>query len=325
MIVSTGFTTLDVIDKAKFSSMYVFYKLTQPFIVNYLQNIAQNSVSSYPSINPDDIKNLSFKFPEFQDQQKIAAVLSSLDDKIALNNRINAKLEAMAKRLYDYWFVQFNFPGADGKPYKSNGGKMVYNKQLKREIPAGWEVDNLYFIAEYVNGLACQKYRPSNDENYLPVIKIREMNEGINIDTEKVSINIPEKYKVYDGDILFSWSASLEVMIWSGGNGGLNQHIFKVIPKNGFSKEYVYFQLLKYVINFQHMAEARKTTMGHITSDHIKQSRIVIPSNTIINSFTNNVKGMMHKQVVLLQENQKLTALRDKLLPLLMNGQVEVK
>ena len=173
--------------------------------------------------------------------------------------------------------------------------------------------------------MACQNYRPKAEEAFLPVIKIREMNEGISSDTEKVSANIPEKYKIFDGDILFSWSASLEVMIWAGGYGGLNQHIFKVNPKSYFSKEYIYQQLQSYLINFQKMAEARKTTMGHITSDHINQSRVLLPPKEIISVFNEKTLSIFNYQLSIEKETQKLTALRDRVLPLLMNGQVEVK
>ena len=272
----------------------------------------------------DNIRNTEIVVPPLESQKKIAAVLSTLDDKIALNRRMNAKLEQMAKRLYDHWFVQFDFPNADGKPYKSSGGKMEYNEVLKHEIPAGWEVGNLYDIAEYVNGLACQNYRPKESEKSLPVIKIREMNEGITADTEKVSASISGKYRIYAGDILFSWSASLEIKIWTGETGGLNQHIFKVIPKGYFSKGYVYQQLSAYLVNFQKMAESRKTTMGHITSDHIKQSRILIPPKEIISAFTKKTLSIFNYQLSIEKEITKLTALRDRLLPLLMNGQVEV-
>ncbi|MEE1268745.1 MAG: restriction endonuclease subunit S [Treponema sp.] len=267
---------------------------------------------------------INFPCLDLNNKTEIGKLLSSLDDKIALNNRINAKLEQMAKRLYEHWFVQFDFPNTDGNPYKSSGGKMVWNEILKREIPDGWEVGNLYDIAEYVNGLACQNYRPKESEKSLPVIKIREMNEGITADTEKVSASIPGKYRIYAGDILFSWSASLEIKIWTGETGGLNQHIFKVIPKGYFSKGYVYQQLSAYLVNFQKMAESRKTTMGHITSDHIKQSRILIPPKEIISAFTKKTLSIFNYQLSIEKETQKLTALRDRLLPLLMNGQVEV-
>ena len=324
LIVSSGFATLDIKNPNEFNADYLYYNLTQPLIVNYLQTVAQNQVPSYPSINPSDLANLNLSFPPFPEQKKIASVLSTLDEKIALNNRINAKLEQMAKRLYDYWFVQFDFPNSDGKPYKSSGGKMAYNAELKREIPAGWEVGNLYEIADYINGLACQNFRPKVYEESLPVIKIREMNEGITKDTEQVSINIPEKYKINNGDILFSWSATLEVMVWNGGKGGLNQHIFKVMPKNYFPHEYVYQQLDRYVVNFQKQAEARKTTMGHITSEHINQSRVVLPPEETVQVFTQKVKTLSKMQSNLKAENLKLASLRDRLLPLLMNGQVEI-
>ena len=293
------------------------------------------------------LSKIEIPLPTFQTQQKIAAVLSALDDKIALNRRMNAKLEQMAKRLYDHWFVQFDFPVSCHselvseshseemlnqvqhderiKPYKSSGGKMVWNETLKREIPDGWEVGNLYDIAEYVNGLACQNYRPKESEKSLPVIKIREMNEGITADTEKVSASIPGKYRIYAGDILFSWSASLEIKIWTGETGGLNQHIFKVIPKGYFSKGYVYQQLSAYLVNFQKMAESRKTTMGHITSDHIKQSRILIPPKEIISAFTKKTLSIFNYQLSIEKETTKLTSLRDRLLPLLMNGQVQIQ
>lgn len=307
----------------KLNPNFAFYLISSKLVRNQLSAAAQQTKIRHTS--PDKIKNCIVWIPEYSAQEKIGNFLSSIDEKIALNNRINAKLEQMAKRFYDYWFVQFDFPNSDGKPYKSSGGKMVYNAELKIEIPAGWEVGNLYEIADYINGLACQNFRPKVYEESLPVIKIREMNEGVTKDSEQVSINIPEKYKINNGDILFSWSATLEVMVWNGGKGGLNQHIFKVMPKNYFSHEYVYQQLDRYVVNFQKQAEARKTTMGHITSEHINQSRVVLPPEETVQVFTQKVKTLSKMQSNLKAENLKLASLRDRLLPLLMNGQVEVK
>ena len=301
------------------------YKFVYYWLKNSYYKLRSLSSGIRNNLNSEDIKKFEINLPSLPTQQKIAAILSSLDDKIALNKKINAKLEAMAKRLYDYWFVQFDFPNEEGKPYKTSGGKMVWNEVLKRKIPEGWEVGNLYEIADYINGLACQKYRPQDEEIFLPVIKIKEMHEGITSDTEKVSATIPEKYIIFDGDILFSWSATLEVMIWTGGKGGLNQHIFKIVPKSYFTKEYVFQQLSSYIVNFQKMAEARKTTMGHITSDHINQSRIVIPPKEVINAFSEKTLPIFNYQLTIQKEIQKLTKLRDRLLPLLMNGQVEVK
>ena len=245
--------------------------------------------------------------------------------KICPTSLLNHNLEVMAKQLYDYWFVQFDFPDENGKPYKSSGGKMVWNEKLKREIPEGWHCGNLFEIAKFTNGLACQKFRPKTGEKALPVIKIREMRDGFTTDTEEVTANIPDSVKVFNGDVLFSWSASLEVMLWAFGNGGLNQHIFKVTPTNDFPKSFYYFQLLDYIDVFKKMAEARKTTMGHITQDHLQQSSIAIPNDVnVAESFEVVVSPIFNQQVKLQEEIQQLTKLRDELLPLLMNGQVSV-
>ena len=237
---------------------------------------------------------------------------------------INDNLEAMAKQLYDYWFVQFDFPNEKGKPYKSSGGAMVWNEKLKREIPKGWHCGTLLDIAEYTNGLACQKYRPT-DENKLPVIKIKEMHDGLSVDTEWVKADIPDDVKVFDGDVLFSWSASLEVMLWAYGNGGLNQHIFKVTSKNGYPRSFYFYQLVHYIGVFKQMAEARKTTMGHITQDHLRQSTIVLPPDVdIANKLEEKLCPIFDAIVKNSQEIMTLTKQRDKLLPLLMNGQATV-
>ena len=258
-------------------------------------------------------------------QDNIVSILQCLDKKIAINRSINQNLEAMAKQLYDYWFVQFDFPNKDGKPYKSSGGKMVWNDKLKREIPIDWHCGNLFEIAVFTNGLACQKFRPKDDEAPLPVIKIREMHDGISADTEEVTPNIPESVKVYNGDVLFSWSASLEVILWAYGLGGLNQHIFKVTSANDFPKSFYYFQLLDYVDIFKKMAEARKTTMGHITQDHLQQSTIAIPDNKdIADKFEELISPIFRQMIKLQEEILNLTKQRNELLPLLMNGQVSV-
>jgi type I restriction enzyme S subunit len=300
---------------------YVKYSLE--LSLQHLKRIAQGSQTKFLTMQILD----SFRVVDipYDAQRHLIGSIREVDSKISLNTCICAELETMAKTLYDYWFTQFDFPDENGKPYRSSGGDMVWNEQLKREIPMGWSVDNLYSIAEPINGLACQKYRPKESEAELPVVKIKEMHEGITADTEKVSASIPEKHKIFDGDILFSWSATLEVMYWFGGDAGLNQHIFKVVPINGFSKEYVYHQFSAYVINFVKMAEARKTTMGHITTDHLEQSRIALPPSEIIQAFSKIVAPIHEKIGHCQKENRELTKLRDWLLPMLMNGQAAVE
>jgi type I restriction enzyme S subunit len=299
---------------------FAYYLISSQLVKQQLSAGAQQTKIRHTS--PDKIKECVVWIPTIEEQFKIGKLLSDIDRKIALNREINRNLEAMARQLYDYWFVQFDFPDENGRPYKSSGGKMVWNERLKREIPEGWYCGTLLDIAEYTNGLACQKYRPT-DENKLPVIKIKEMHDGISPDTEWVKADIPENVKVYDGDVLFSWSASLEVMLWANGNGGLNQHIFKVTSKNGYPRSFCFYQLKHYIGVFKQMAEARKTTMGHITQDHLKQSAITLPSNIdIANKLEEKLCPILDAIVKNNQEISILTKQRDELLPLLMNGQV---
>jgi type I restriction enzyme S subunit len=281
------------------------------------------SGSALPRIILKNFGEIDVIYKPLIEQQKIAKVLSDLDVKIELNNKINDNLELMAKTLYDYWFVQFDFPDTNGKPYKTSGGKMVWNAELKRDIPLDWEVKTLLDIATFTNGLACQKFRPNVNEKFYRVIKIREMGTGFTEKSEFVSSNIPEKVVVYNGDVLFSWSATLNIKIWTGGTGGLNQHIFKISSKN-YPKSYYYFELLNYLQHFKMMAELRKTTMGHITQDHLRESRITLPSKKIINELDKILNPILEKKVKLNIENQQLASLRDWLLPMLMNGQVKV-
>ena len=293
------------------------------YIQKYFENNASGSGQRY-TLSNDTIGNIPVLIPSIEEQRTIGKVLADIDCKIELNKLINDNLEAMAKQLYDYWFVQFDFPNEEGKPYKSSGGAMVWNEKLKREIPQGWHCGTLLDIAEYTNGLACQKYRPT-DNNKLPVIKIKEMHDGLSADTEWVKADIPDDVKVLNGDVLFSWSASLEVMLWAYGNGGLNQHIFKVTSKNGYPRSFYFYQLIHYVGVFKQMAEARKTTMGHITQDHLRQSTIALPPNVeIANKLEEKLCPIFGEIVKNNQEIMTLTKQRDELLPLLMNGQASV-
>ena len=303
--------------------LYLYYLFMTKSVRKQIADTASGTKIRHTS--PDKIYSVQVSIPDIRIQRNNIRLLHAIDKKVEVNSQICSELEAMAKTLYDYWFVQFDFPDENGKPYRTAGGEMVWNEQLKREIPKGWEVGNLYSIADFINGLACQKFRPKDGEKALPVIKIKEMHDGITAETEQVSEHIPSKHKIFDGDILFSWSATLEVMYWYGGSGGLNQHIFKVNPKSYFPKEYVYEQLSSYIVNFVKMAEARKTTMGHITTDHLGQSKIPLPPESLIKQFKEKIYPIHLKIGETKQENRELKKLRDWLLPMLMNGQARVE
>ena len=311
------------------NSITDFKEFVEPLYVYYLLSTMKPifrqlaGSTTTPILAKSVFENITISLPRLETQKRVCKILSSFDSKIVLNRQINQNLEALARQLYDYWFVQFDFPNEEGKPYKSSSGKMVYNPILKREIPEGWHCGNLNEIAKFTNGLACQKFRPTSENESLRVIKIREMHEGFSKDTEYVTSNIPKSVKVYNGDVLFSWSASLEVMLWAKGSGGLNQHIFKVTSANEFPKSFYYYQLLNYVSLFKQMAEARKTTMGHITQDHLEQSRIAIPDDKDITYKLEEKMSPIFDAIINNEsEIASLTKLRDELLPLLMNGQV---
>ena len=301
---------------------FLYYTLLNPRFYTIADYLAVGAAQRTLSL--ESLRNIEIELPSLSQQKRIVDVIAPIDKKIHENTIINDYLEEMAKTIYDYWFVQFEFPDENGNPYKSTGGKMRYTKDFGL-APYGWKFGNLYDIAEFINGLACQKYRPMENEASLPVIKIKEMHDGISSNTERVKSTIPEKNIVNTGDILFSWSASLEVQRWAGTTGGLNQHIFKVIPKKGYSSSYVYHQLQAYVIKFIQMAEARKTTMGHITSEHLRQSIIVLPPENIIRNFSKQVDDI-HAEINHINiENQRLSQFRDWLLPMLMNGQATIE
>jgi type I restriction enzyme S subunit len=291
-------------------------------LLKCLGSLKTSDKSTVPGVNRNDLHEILVPYIKPKFQKPIADLLFLLESKIELNNLINAELESMAKTLYDYWFVQFDFPNKNGKPYKSSGGKMVWDKELKREIPEGWEVGTLLDIADYDNGLPCQKYRPTG-KDFLRVIKIKEMRNGFSSESELVKPNIPQKAIVENGDVLFSWSASLEVQIWAGGRGALNQHIFKVTSTR-YPKSLYFYQLVNYLQHFKMMADNRRTTMGHITQDHLKQSRIALVPTKLTDKLEEKISPILSKIVNNQIENQHLSSLRDWLLPMLMNGQVKV-
>jgi len=190
LIVSTGFVTINVKDE-EIIPKFLYYMLTQKSITKYLQTIAENNASSYPAINVEDIGNLQLKIPSSKEnQQKIADVLSTLDAKIELNNTINAELEVMAKTLYEYWFVQFDFPDKNGKPYKSSGGKMIYDRALKKHIPKDWAVTPLSLITPIGTEILTPADLPEKEYKYFSILfLIKQKPMGLNVDSRSVVIN----------------------------------------------------------------------------------------------------------------------------------------
>jgi type I restriction enzyme S subunit len=274
---------------------YLVYSLKNP---NITEHILTNFVSGsgVPRIVLKDFKAVVISIPPLPEQTAIAEVLSSLDDKIDLLHIQNKTLENLAETLFRKWFVE--------------------------DAEESWEEKSLVDIAEYLNGLALQKF-PAKGINELNVIKIREMKQGISENTDKCSNEIPSKYIIQNGDILFSWSGSLEVVIWYDGEGALNQHLFKV-SSDKYPKWFYYLATKHHLENFKMIAESKSTTMGHIQREHLREATIQIPPKEIFAEYDNKIAPLIEKRIKNNSQIKTLTKLRDTLLPKLMSGEVRI-
>ena len=267
-----------------------------------------------PLMTQDIIGRIEVIVPQTKDdQRRIASILSSLDRKIELNNKINADLEEMAQAIFKNWFVDFE-PFKDGKFVDSELGR----------IPDGWKVGRLTEIASYMNGLAMQKYPPENNEDSLPVLKIKELGQGFcGTDSDRCSCNIKDECKIHNGDVIFSWSGTLLVDVWCGGDCGLNQHLFKVTSKD-YPKWFYYYWTKHHLQEFIHIAKDKAVTMGHIKRGHLEEAMVAIPDNDSMEKAHELFEPILSKMISLRLENSRLSTLRDTLLPRLMSGELEV-
>lgn len=344
LVVSTGFATLDVIDP-RVNSKYLYYLLTQNSVISQLQSIGENSTSSYPSIRPEDIGNLSFMFPDIDIQNKIADILTSIDKKIQINNQINQELEALAKTLYDYWFVQFDFPDQNGKPYKSSGGKMVYNPELKRDMPEGWGVTT--FSSWILDNKTGDWGKESSQGNYtLEVDCIRGADiNGLsgNGKTDMPTRFILEKNKnklLTDFDIVIEISGGSPTQstgrIVGISENVLNRFDLPLICSN-FCKavslkeqetfyNFVYEWKNLYDNGVLFSWEGKTSGIKNLLFDSfVTNYQIAQPPIDLMKQFFDYASSVDKKTQLLLKQNQELTQLRDWLLPMLMNGQVKVE
>lgn len=316
--------------KDKVDNTYLYYALK-----NYISNLKKRSQGSvFDTINLDSFKLMEIEIDPFiPAQQKIAAVLSALDDKIEVNNKINAELEAMAKTLYDYWFVQFDFPNEDNKPYKSSGGKMVYNKTLKREIPEGWEaeiLDNL--LIEFTKGITTSYVKKSNLINLN-----QKVNKGAFLERQYFkyldeSIEVPKSKFAKRGDVLINSLGQgtlgrVHYFIDNDNNIVVDQHLFILRTNyNKVTSSYLYNTLSSKAYQIQIDRQITGSTgMQMLNASNLKDLQIIKPELGITEKFENIVSKFYDKISVNEKQNQELAQLRDWLLPMLMNGQVKVE
>ena len=302
--------------KNNFNIDYIYYYLKMNLLS--FSKKAQGSQTKFLTmkiLNDFVIKNISL-----DNQIKISSVLKNIDQKIQINNQINQELEAMAKTLYDYWFVQFDFPDQNGKPYKSSGGKMVYNPELKREIPEGWGVENLFNVAEVQYGYPFSTDYFNSTGEGVPVIRIRDIlgNDITNYSTEEVE----DKYKINVGDVLIGMDGNFHMNYWIKEDCYLNQRVVKV------NSDKLPNMVLKYQIEpFIKLREksVSRTTVGHLSDKDLKAINVILPKDKYLSSIFDKFESILENIIINQQQNQELTQLRDWLLPMLMNGQVKVE
>ena len=266
--------------------------------VRELQNSSHGSV--FDTITKDTFENINCYIPNINEQIKIAAILSSFDDKIELNRRINGNLEQQAQTLFNHYFIE------------------------RPDLLGKYKISNLTGIANYLNGLAMQKFRPQIEENGIPVLKIKELGQGYtDASSDICSENIADGYKVHNGDVIFSWSGTLMVKIWCGGLCGLNQHLFKVSSEI-YPKWFYYFWTKHHLNKFIRIAQDKAVTMGHIKRNDLEASEILIPQMDILAKLDAIISPLFSQIIEMKCENRNLAAIRDILLPQLMSGKLKI-
>ncbi|MEA4975688.1 MAG: restriction endonuclease subunit S [Paludibacter sp.] len=336
--VNTPFWTVDtlyytVVDTKKVNTFYLYYLIKQ-FDLSKL-----NTGTGVPSMTFDAYYDLEVCIPDILMQNRIADILKSLDSKIALNNRINVELEAMAKTVYDYWFVQFDFPfdfaqgkpSAEGKPYKSSGGKMVWSEELKREVPEGWEVGTLSDLGDIVGGSTPPRevagYFCNNGTAWITPkdLSLNQGNKFISkgeLDVSESGIKAASLNIMSKGTILLSSRAPIGYLAISRDEVTTNQGFKSFVPNKGYSTEYVYYSIKNMIPTIENNAVG--STFKEVSASTLKSIKVCLAQKEIVEAYNKKVTAIFNRQNLLEQENQQLSSLRDWLLPMLMNGQVKV-
>ena len=285
-------------DESKIYPKYLFAVLRSREIQQQIYNTNVGDV--IPHFKKQFLNQLLIPIPERSIQESIGDLYYVLSLKAERNKMINDNLYAQAKAIFDNHFINID------------------------AIPAGWRKGNLLDIANYLNGLAMQKFRPQGNEIGLPVLKIKELRQGSCDDSSELcSLRIKPEYIIHDGDVIFSWSGSLLVDIWCGGTCGLNQHLFKV-TSDIYDKWFYYLWTAHHLARFIAIAADKATTMGHIKREELAKAEVLIPCEEDYTSFNSIMQPIFELIISNRIESRKLAALRDELLPKLMTGEIDV-
>ena len=293
---------------------YLYYYLKQ------LDLTQLNSGTGVPSMTFDSYYNIKVNLPNMHEQRAVGQFLSVLDDKIRLNRRINDNLEAMAKQLYDYWFVQFDFPNEEGKPYKSSGGAMVWNEKLKRKIPQGWSNGILSDVANITMGQSPDGSSYNEDGEGI-IFYQGSTDFGLRFPDIRQYTTSPSRY-ANKGDILMSVRAPVGALNIANNDCCIGRGLSALSSKIG-SMTHLYYLMNDFRLKFEGMNSAG-TTFGSITKNELFSLPVIIPTKSVISEFEQVCEPIFYKQMIIGEEINALTKQRDELLPLLMNGQASV-
>ena len=319
-------TALFVKDFKGNDPLYLYY-----FLKNlHLDEKFSKSSSVVPSLDRNIVHSLHVQFQEdINEQKNIAKILSAFDIKIALNRQINDNLEAMARQLYDYWFVQFDFSDENGRPYKSSGGKMVWNEKLKQNIPMGWIVEDISKIADVYNGATPSTKEERNYGGNIVWITPKDLSDQKSKFVYYGERNITQKgydscstHMLPIGTVLMSSRAPIGLLSIAKSELCTNQGFKSFVPKKETLGSYLYYYILLHIKQIEQLGTG--TTFKEISRDDVMTYPILVPKEELLNKWAEFVFPIDNRQFEIQQENKKLTKQRDELLPLLMNGQVSV-
>lgn len=316
-------------DSSKTNPMFLNYLLQSPKYREIFSRIATGT--AIHNLSQDALKHISVRLPSKAVQDEVTMMLGKIDDRITLLRQSNKSLEAIARTLFTSWFVSFDPVRAKAQDHEPEGmdapTAALFPSEFQElngsSVPIGWIEAPLDSIATFLNGIALQKYPAVMGEDSLPAIKIAQLRCGSAEGADRISPALPPQYLIRDGDLLFSWSGSLEVEIWCGGDGALNQHLFKV-TSDTYPQWFIYFWLREHLAHFREIAESKVTTMGHIQRHHLKEALVAVPPTDTIQKLGETIEPLLNRAIQSRLQMSNLAELRDMLLPRLISGKLRV-
>ena len=308
---------------------YLAAWLALPETKAYIESF--NAGGSRRAITKGHIEAFMLPLPPLEIQREIAAFVVAINDRIDILRQTSATLESIAQALFKSWFIDFDPVRAKAEGREPEGMDAAtaalfpdeFDESALGLIPKGWRVRSLDSFASYLNGLALQKYPPESDDEFLPVIKIAQLRAGNTVGADRASARLKSEYVAKDGDVLFSWSGSLEVEFWCGGDGALNQHLFKV-TSNEVPKWFYYMATRHFLPGFREIAAHKATTMGHIQRKHLTEAMLALPEAAVIRELGLVVGPLMERRIANALQGRELARLRDTLLPRLISGKLRL-